>query len=64
LPALNQLQKEHVKQEEAPQRLISIKSRLVAILVANIGSHIEVVRMAVLKTLEYLLDTLNCSLES
>lgn len=27
-------------------------------------SHIEVVRMAVLKTLEYLLDTLNCSLEN
>ena len=34
------------------------------ILIANVQSHIEVIRMAVLKTLEYLLDALNCSLEN
>ena len=40
-----------------------LRPQLIDLLLANIDSNIEAVRLAVLKTIEYLLDILGCSME-
>ena len=55
--------KEQLKQDEDYKRLMHLHPHLVQILLLNIDSNIEAVRLAALKTIEYLLDTLGCSLD-
>jgi hypothetical protein len=44
--------------------LVQLYPHLIQILLLNIDSNIEAIRLAVLKTLEYLVDILGCSLEN
>jgi len=52
-----------LKQDESYQCLVQMSRQLVDLLLANIDCNIEAVRLAVLKTIEYLLDVLGCSLD-
>ena len=55
--------KVHLKQDEDYKCLMQLHPHLVQLLLLNIDSSIEAVRLSSLKTLEYLLDTLGCSLD-
>jgi len=59
---LNCCQKEKLKQEEAFGYLLRLQPHLVELLLINIDSHVQAVRMASLKTLEFVFDTLGCNL--
>lgn len=55
--------KTRLKQEEAYKYLLRLQPYLVEVLLINIDSHVQAVRMASLKTLEFLFDTLGCNLD-
>ena len=55
--------KVQLKQDQDYKCLMKLQPHLVQLLLVNIDSNIEAVRLASLKTLEYLLDTLGCSLD-
>ena len=60
---INARNKTRIKNEEAYKYLLKLQPHLVQVLLLNIDSHIQAVRMASLKTLEFLFDTLGCNLD-
>ena len=60
---LNSCNKTRLKQEEAYKYLLKLQPHLVDVLLINIDSDIQAVRMASLKTLEFIFDTLGCNLD-
>ena len=60
---INTKNKIRLKQEEAYKYLLKLHPHLIQVLLMNIDSHVQAVRMASLKTLEFLFDTLGCNLD-
>ena len=60
---INTKHKIRLKQEEAYKYLLKLHPHLIQVLLMNIDSHVQAVRMASLKTLEFLFDTLGCNLD-
>lgn len=52
-----------MKVEEAYSRLMAIHPYLIKILLQKIDSKIESVKVASLKNIEFIIDTLGCSLD-
>ena len=55
--------KTRLKQEDAYKYLLRLQPHLIDILLLNIDNDVQAVRMASLKTLEFIFDTLGCNLD-
>ena len=60
---LNSKSKIRLKEEEAYKHLLKLQPYLVHVLLMNIDNHVQAIRMASVKTLEFLFDTLGCNLD-
>jgi len=56
--------KMQVRQDQVYKSLVILHPHLVRLLIINLESQYEAVRIAVLKTLEFLIETIGCSLEN